>query len=135
MEQVLQLGLADRMQKERSTSKMTTILKRARPILFTEASILGIFAILFLRLAIIEPNVHGEHIFWTLRGCLIGPFEMIVNPCLSQQALPPCIVMALLSLGMMSANIIRPSQVAAITSIFGTVCWNFCGLCGAWAWT
>ena len=80
-------------------------------------------------------------ILWIIRGCLIGPFEGLINPCLSQQDGRPStgltiqmLAIAALCLSAIIYGIRRQGHLANTIACIGTGIWILSGLGAAMAW-
>ena len=121
------------------TTRIMTIWERIRPVVLVEAVVLGFFIIVSLVPIVMgRPECFEEdHVFWTFRGCLIGPVELLINPFLTQAPevhIGSGLLMGVIGLGMICVHIVKPSHITKITSVLGTLIWILCGLGAAWAW-
>lgn len=83
-----------------------------------------------------------EAVLWMIRGCLIGPFELLVNPYLTQRdayatygQFLQVLTIAALCLFAAIYGLRRQGRLAAGVALFGTMAWILMGLGAAWAWT
>jgi len=78
---------------------------------------------------------------WMIRGCLIGPFELLINPYLTQRDAYPSLglilqvfAIAALCLAAVLYGLRRQDRLAASIAFFGTIIWILAGFGAALAW-
>ena len=118
-------------------------MKRFWPIWLPYAFV-SIFLIIPAGFRLMTGNSIGkpEALLWMIRGCLIGPFEILINPFLTQRDAYPSFglllqVLAIAALCLIAAlyGLRRRGRLASGIALFGTVSWILMGLGAALAWT